>query len=167
MDKIRRGVLAFAIKSNIPAGASIQSATLTLNLSRSGSGKPTQAITVHRLLADWGEAGSNSGSSGVGAAAQAGDATWTHSFFDTGTWSSPGGDFTSASAVASVGGEGSYGWSSGQMVADVQNWLDAPGGNFGWLLRGVESEKSARRFDSRENGDPAVRPLLEVIYLPR
>ena len=166
MNKVRRGILAFAITSNIPPGASIQSVTLTLNLSRAGTDKPTQVVTLHKLLADWGEAGSNSGSGGMGSPAQRGDATWTHTFFDTGTWSNPGGDFVPASAATPVGGEGSYSWSSGQMALDVQSWLDAPATNSGWLLKGDESAKSARRFDSKDNGDPAVRPVLHVVYRP-
>ena len=168
-EKLQRGVLAFDISGNIPPGASIQSATLTLNLSKAGSGKPTQAVTVHRLLADWGEGGSNSGSGGGGASAQAGDATWIHTFFSTSTWSNPGGDFVSSpSATMPVGGEngeGFYSWgSTTQMVADIQSWLDAPATNLGWLLRGVESVRSARRFDSKENVDPNVRPVLLVEY---
>ena len=72
----------------------------------------------------------------------------------------------SASAAVSVGGEGTYGWSSGQMVLDVQSWLDVPAGNLGWLLKGDESAKSAKRFDSKDNGDSAVRPVLNVVYRP-
>ena len=163
---IRRGVLAFDVSGNIPAGASIQSATLTLNLSRAGTTpKPTQGITVHRLLANWGEGASNSGSGGGGAQAEAGDATWIHTFFGTSTWSNSGGDFISSpSATTLVGGEGFHSWTSEQMARDVQSWLDAPAGNFGWLLRGIESARSARRFDSRENGALYLRPVLLVEY---
>ena len=41
-----------------------------------------------------------------------------------------------------VGAIGQYTWSSAQMVADVQGWLDNPASNFGWLMLGDESTKS-------------------------
>ena len=51
-----------------------------------------------------------------------------------------GGDFSgTASASQSVGAIGQYTWSSAQMVADVQSWLDTPASNFGWLVLGDES----------------------------
>ena len=52
-----------------------------------------------------------------------------------------------------------------QLTADVQNWLDAPGTNFGWILTGNESQlQSARRFDSRENLQTTFRPMLTIDY---
>ena len=71
------------------------------------------------------------------------------------------------SATTSVGGEdgeGLYSWTSQAMARDVQSWLDEPGGNFGWLLKGVESDRSARRFDSKENSTPSNRPVLQLEY---
>jgi hypothetical protein len=51
------------------------------------------------------------------------------------------------------------------MRADVQSWLDEPGTNFGWLLRGNEATLStAKRFDSRENPILANQPVLVVDY---
>src|SRR5947199_10133348 len=54
MSELRRGVLAFDIAGNVPAGATITGVTLTLNMSRTSL---TTALTVelHKLLADWGE----------------------------------------------------------------------------------------------------------------
>ena len=52
------------------------------------------------------------------------------------------------------------------MVSDVQMWLDAPSTNDGWLLLGNESTSSTtKRFDTKENLDPNVRPLLVITYL--
>ena len=52
-----------------------------------------------------------------------------------------GGDFSATvSASQSVGAIGQYTWSSAQMVADVQSWLDNPASNFGWLVLGDESD---------------------------
>ena len=170
---LRRGVVAFDIAGNVPAGATITSVTLRLRMSRTGFGVGSRNVVLHRLLADWGEGTSPTGAGGGGgggggATATTNDATWVHRFFNTVTWTSNGGDFEStASASRAVGGVGSYTWgSSAQMVADVQGWLDGPASNFGWLVKGDESTRSAKRFDSRENGTVSNRPFLIVDYAP-
>ena len=78
--KIRRGLIAFNIASNIPAGATIQSAVLTLSMNRTISGN--QTVSLHKLTADWGEGTSDApGGEGQGAAATTNDATWLHRFY--------------------------------------------------------------------------------------
>jgi hypothetical protein len=52
MGELRRGVLAFDIAGNVPAGSTITSVTLTLNMSRTPSGT-ARTVELHRLLADW------------------------------------------------------------------------------------------------------------------
>src|SRR5207248_6980825 len=71
-------------------------------------------------------------------------------------WTTEGGDcFGTVSASQSVGAIGSYTWSSAQMVADLQSWLDNSTINFGWLVRGDESgSATAKRFDTRESAIP-------------
>jgi hypothetical protein len=96
-----------------------------------------------------------------------GDATWIHTFFDTTFWSTAGGDFSSTvTANQTVNDTGFYTWgSTGQMVADVQAWLDNSTTNFGWLALGDESiSTTTKRFDSRENPVAANRPVLTVAY---
>ena len=158
----RRALIAFDIAGAIPAGATITEVELELEMTRTISGAET--IGLHRVLADWGEAGSNaSGNEGAGTAAQSGDATWQHRFFSTDTWSSAGGDFaSSASATLQVAGNGSYTWqSTPQLVVDVQSWLDSPNDNHGWIVV-MSSGGTAKRFNSRENSsDP---PVLKVEY---
>lgn len=160
--RVRRALLAFDVAGAIPAGATIESVSLSLNMSRTPSG--SQTIAVHRVLADWGEGTSNADANeGQGATATAGDATWVHRFFNTTTWGRAGGEFVSgASATLSVGGTGSYSWTSAQLVADVQGWLDQPSENFGWLLRGNEiGSSTTKRFGSQENSQG---PRLTVAY---
>ena len=163
----RRALLAFDIAGSIPAGASINSVGLVLNASRTTSG--SQAISMHRVLADWGEGASNAtGQEGRGANATSGDATWLHRFSTSDLWSTQGGDFSpAASATISVSGNGTYTWSStAALVADVQTWVDDSSSNFGWILIGNEStSKTAKRFDSRENSG-SVRPKLTVDFTP-
>lgn len=159
----RRALLAFDIAGNIPAGATVTSAQLTLQVIKTTSGP--QPFTIHRLLADWGEG--TSVDNGRGAAATPGDATWTSRFFNTERWSSAGGDFVAdASATQDIGSSGeAFNWgSTPQMVADVQAWLMAPGANFGWLVQGNETTaRTTKRFASREAED-ALRPKLVVQF---
>jgi hypothetical protein len=165
MGELRRGVLAFDIAGNIPAGSAILGVTLSLNMSRTATETP-RTVELHRLLADWGEGTSVApGEEGDGAPATTNDATWRHRFFDTIFWATEGGDFSATvSASQSVGTVGMYTWSSSQMVADVQSWLHDPVANFGWLVLGDESEiATAKRFDTRESASP---PVLTIQFRP-
>jgi uncharacterized protein (TIGR03118 family) len=163
---IRRGVIAFDIADNIPAGSTINSVTLSLHVANSVSG--AQTVELHRLSADWGEGTSNAGANGgAGAPATTNDATWVYRFYNTAPWTNVGGDFVSTvSASASVAGIGSYTWgSTSQMVTDVQSWLNTPANNFGWIVLGNETTaRSAKEFDSRESATVANRPTLTIDY---
>ena len=160
----RRGVLAFDIAGSIPPGSTITSVSLSMNMSRTIS--DTRTVELHVLLADWGEGTSNANANeGQGAPATPNDATWRHRFFDTTFWTTQGGDFSATvSASQSVGDIGQYIWSSAQMVADVQSWLNNPASNFGWLVLGDESAvPTSKRFDTRESASP---PVLTIEYKP-
>ena len=51
------------------------------------------------------------------------------------------------------------------MVSDVQNWLDDPAANLGWLLLGDESKsQTTKRFDSKDNEEAESQPVLVVEY---
>jgi cytochrome c peroxidase len=164
---MRRGIIAFDVAGGIPAGSTIVSATLRCHMSKTNS--VAQPVTLHRLLADWGEGRSNAPENeGTGTSATTGSATWLHTFFRTDFWTTPGGDFwPTDSATTIVGGLGFYTWgSTAEMVADVQAWLDNPETNFGWLLAGNESTwQTTKRFDSREHAEPSNWPVLIVDYL--
>ncbi len=162
---IRRAILAFDIAANVPAGATINSVTLTMNMSRSTAG-PTN-VSAHRLSTDWNEGpAAPGGQEGSGTQASAGDTTWIHTYYDTQLWTTAGGDFIAgASATTNVGGLGSYSWTGAGLVADMQFWLDNPALDFGWIMLGDESSlHTAKRFDSRENPTPADRPELVIDF---
>ncbi len=167
---LRRGLLAFDIAAGIPAGSTIDSVTLTLRMNRTRSGERT--MTLHRVLGDWGEGASVAPErQGRGGPPAPGDATWLHTFYDPTSpqlWNTPGGDFAAAASASSpVGGNGFYTWgSTAGMEADVQTWLDAPDGNFGWILVGDETpdQPSTKRFYSRSALDPLNRPRLSVAF---
>jgi spore coat protein A len=164
---IRRGLIAFNITNFIPPGSTVTGVTLTLNMSRTRD--RTEDITLHRMLANWGEGTSNAGQEeGRGAPAAPGDATWYHRFYPTSSWATAGGDFrATASATTTVSDrEGLFTWSSAELVADVQLWLNNPATNFGWLVRGGEgTTKTARRFDAREVATASLRPVLQVNFI--
>jgi len=165
MGELRRGVIAFDIAAHIPAGSTITVVSLSMNMSRTAV-ETARTIELHKLLADWGEGTSHApGEEGDGAPATANDATWRHRFFDTIFWTNEGGDFSAiVSASQSVGAIGQYTWTSAQMVADAQSWLDNPGSNFGWLVLGDESTiATSKRFDTRESASP---PVLTIQYIP-
>jgi hypothetical protein len=168
-NSIRRGLMAFDVAGELPAGATVTGVELTLHVTRAADGAD-QPVTLHRVLKDWGE-GTSSTDRGRGAPATPGDATWIHAVFDTANWANPGGDFVEeASAVQTVGLPGSYTWSSSsenRLIADVQGWLGDPAGNFGWLVKGNEQTgATAKAIGSREAVDASLRPTLAITFTP-
>lgn len=160
---VRRALLVFDVAGALPAGATIQAATLTLRVTKTIAGPVP--VALHRLRIDWGEGASDAGGQeGAGGAATPGDATWSHAVLPGMTWRQPGGDFAEgASATTALAGVGAYDFASSRLTADVQDWLDAPQGNFGWILLGGETQNgSAKRLGSRENDQAA--PVLTVTY---
>ena len=131
----RRALLAFPIAESIPEGSTITSVSLELTMSRTISG--AQSVGLHRLLEDWSEGPSDPPEQeGGGTSAAAGDVTWIHREFSETLWTTSGASFAqSASATLQVANEGSYSYSSTpEMVADVQDWLEDPSSNFGWVI---------------------------------
>ena len=156
---VRRALLAFDV-SSLPTDATIDSVSLELELTRSSDPEP-RLIRVYRVLSDWGE-GASSGT-GQGAPAEAGDATWLHTFSPNSLWSKPGGDFAStASDSTTVLAPGPYVWKSQGLASDVHGWTSESIPNFGWILIGDETTvKTARGFDSSEGTTP---PRLVIHY---
>lgn len=165
-NSIRRGLLWFDVAAAIPGGATILSVELQLIMIQTSAGVAN--VGLHRASAAWGEGTSDGGiAGGSGAPAQAGDATWRHTFFPGSLWTAAGGDFAAAaSATRVVDAPGTYVWTSNPaLVADVQAWLDGPASNHGWLLRGDEATgQTVKKFESRESADPALRPALAVTF---
>jgi hypothetical protein len=162
----RRALVRFDIAGRVPPGARIDSVTLTLQVSNAPS-TIVRTFTLHRVLRDWGE-GSSSTTSGSGAPATDGDATWLHTFYPGSLWTSAGGDFDpAASASLGVGDVGSYTWRDQGMTTDVRAWNGDPSANFGWLIHGDETLlNTARRFESRESATIGSRPTLTVHFTP-
>jgi hypothetical protein len=162
----RRALLKFNIAAVVPTGAVITAVTLTLNCNISRA--IADNVSLYKLTTDWGEGTSNAAASGDGggAAATTNDATWPNNFFPASNWTTAGGDYTAtASATTSIPSTGFFTWSATGIIADVQNWLNNPATNFGWILLCNETTAAtARRFASRENATVANRPSLSITY---
>jgi hypothetical protein len=160
---IRRALINFDVAAaNLPEKALVDRVSLSLHLNKNGNPTPT-SISLHRVLADWGEGGSSS-NGGQGAPAQTGDATWLHTFYDYDYWVQPGGHFIPhASTTQMVDATGSYTWPSAvHLVNDVRLWLHAPQQNYGWLVMGDEgSPQTVVRFDSNYGSNS---PMLTIEY---
>lgn len=164
---IRRALVRFDCAA-IPPGSTVTAVSLQLTVTMT-SATPTD-VALHRALADWGEGTSVAPmGGGGGTAATPNDATWLHRFLPNDLWAAVGGDHAAtASATVTTSGLGAHVWpSTPQLVADVQAWVDAPAGNFGWLLRSPEAPTDrARKFATREAATATDRPVLTVTYTP-
>jgi len=163
---IRRALLKFDIAPTIPSNAIIRSATLRLRQTRNNNGLHT--VTLHRARASWGEGTSNAGGEeGGGVLAAPNDATWIHRFSPSMLWTRPGGDFDLQPIASTLVDSAliNYDWVGPALAADVQAWLASSSSNFGWLLKGDESDSAtAHRFDSHESGTATARPQLIITY---
>ena len=176
MNSPRRALLDFDVAGSVPTGSTITGVQLTLVLEGvAGTDSTPRTIALHTLLADWGQgttgAGMGGGGTGQGFPANPGDATWSQNHFGTSSWMNAGGDFaptSSASAVVSQSLNSAYTWgSTAALVSDVQNWLDSPGSNFGWLLMGDETgSQTFRQFYTQEAPNLAFRPELLIDFTP-
>jgi len=164
---LRRGLLEFDL-SAVPAGATINSATLTMQCTNFHT--LAQNIRLHRALVDWGE-GVKTGKGG--GAATAGEASWTNRITGTAAWGAAGGlagtDYVAAySAQKNVTGTGSFIWDSAGLLADVRNWYTTPSTNYGWFL--ISDQEGAAgevvRFATSEDTGtaPSIKPLLTIDY---
>jgi hypothetical protein len=163
----RRALIGFDL-SSIPAGSTINSVNLRLTVNKV-RGTTSTPFSLHRLNAAWNEGTSAVGATvpdGQGEAATPGDPTWANRIFPGTPWATPGGDFNStASATTNITTVGNYTWTSAQLAADVQAWVNSAATNFGWLLKSNEvTQLQAKRIGSRESPTVAERPVLTVVY---
>jgi len=166
-NSVRRALLWFDVAAALPSDARIEDVQLILT-TISGN-EQVANLRVHRVLADWGE-GSSSATGGGGAPSAPGDATWLHTFYGDRFWARSGGTFVGhESAARPVAGPAVYIWENAPgLVHDVRLWLAAPRRNFGWILIGDETARqTSKRFASRQNSDPSLRPALEITYSRR
>lgn len=163
----RRGLIYFDL-SSIPPGSTVTDVTLRLYCTRGHS--LLSPVKLHRLTASWGEGTSDAGIEfdGAGVLPTVGDATWLRRLYNTVSWATPGGDYDPTISASTTIGTFNlfYTWSSLQMNADVQGWINTPANNNGWIMIGDEAAfLNAKRFATRENGVDANKPQLTISYI--
>jgi len=137
--------------SAIPAGSTVQSVTLNLYITDAS----TQSFPLYDLKCDWVENG----------------ATWKA--FATGSnWLVAGAagaldrGATSLAAlkVTPTGSQTTTLNAAG--IAAVQNWINAPAANFGFIAQNYTASTDAAKFSPRSHATVTRRPKITVIYLP-
>jgi hypothetical protein len=150
----RRALLRFELADQIPPGATITSVELELAAVSMLPPTPVSSnFGLHRLLRPWSETA----------------VTWSWTDGPTAPWGAGGAGreddaVSTASATVRVTGLGVYTFASTpELVADVQQWLNDPASNDGWLLRSdTELPFTARHFGTREHATSPAR--LTVSY---
>jgi hypothetical protein len=170
-NSVRRGLFAFDVARELPGipptAMNIEKVAVVLTNLTESNVAPAE-YRLHRVLADWGE-GTSASNGGGGAAATPGDATWIHTFHAATFWMHNGAQFDGTpSARLVITGPGVYRFESDALLREVRLWMLHPDRDFGLILIGDETRgQTARAFASRENPDPAVRPVLEITYRGR
>ena len=167
---LRRSIVAFDV-SDLDVCDSITAVRVIFTIDQAPAGSSAGTAGLHLVLQDWGEGTSNAGSpGGQGIASTTDDATWIHSFFNTTTWTNPGGDFMSmASAQAPFNTQSDdvlNFTSTDVLIDDVRGWVNNPDSNFGWIILGDEVNlRNARRIISKDSGSKQT-PTLLIDYVP-
>ncbi len=159
----RRGLLKFDL-SAVPAGATINGATLVLTMVAANTGGQYN-VSLHRALSEWFEGVKS------GAAPDAGTdgSTWNHRNVNGDLhWGAVGGQSgTDYAAVATdteaVGQSGVYTW---DVTADVADWIAGTAPNYGWwLLNASEATSGSNRAFAASDWPLAMdRPRLVIDY---
>ncbi len=180
--KRTRALIKFDVAGQLPQGALIQSAALTLTVIKQPPiTVSTGNFSLTRVLLPWGEGDKSApdgAGPGVGQPATTNEASWTYRFaFTTNSWSTPGGqqngDFAlqpSAEKVVMDVANSPYTFDSTTFtIEDVQLWLDHPEQNFGWILQCTDESVigTVRRFGSRENTNSPPRLTILFATPPR
>lgn len=145
-------VIAFTGLSNIPAGATITGATLSLYLSDAGGTSNT--VTLKRILRNWVE----------------GQVTWNE-YSSGNAWTSGGaisdGNDRSATVTASLAINTTHEYkvfSDAQLIADIQAIVDG-GSNYGWTIERTDGQDDANyRIFVTSEGANGQRPYLTITY---
>lgn len=168
-NSISRGLFKFDLAPAIAVGVRINAARLVLKVTKNNPAATSATYELRRVLKDWGE-GVKTGLNGQ--PASLGEATWNSRQAPAFAWSAPGGaapdDFSFVSSAGLlVGGVGNYTFGpTPDLAADVQQWLDHPESNFGWILIAPDESTAptARHFGSRQ--DALNAPALILDFTP-
>jgi hypothetical protein len=174
---LKRSALFFDCKSIIPAEATITSAVLVLTLDRAQPNVGPTDIGIYRLVADWGEGTSDASlidGGGRGTNATPGDMTFTHNFFNSSLWVTAGGEYVATPSASATARWPQFSdgppfqptnhlTSIGVLEIDIQNWIDGVNPEYGWMLRGDETQQpTAKRYWGVQHTIASQRPILLV-----
>ena len=162
----RRALAKWDVAAAIPAGSRILAVKLDMWVDTSGGIFP-QSTQAYRVLQDWSE-----GTvvppryGGAGAPATAGSCTWLHTNYPSQFWNNPGGDFASTPSfnfdMPNLGAILTPPLAG--LIADVQDMLDNPANNHGWLFKTPEIQTAnARAILTHEAS--GLQPKLQITYL--
>ncbi len=145
--------------SQIPANATIQSASLQLSLLRSDAASdPTYSVSLHQII--------NRNPDLVRATARTYDGTnaWTANSCCSQGITMAQADISPARSVVAV--DKTLGTKSWDALALVQTWRSTPATNYGLLLNADLTKLAGRyrSFASMENATASARPVLRVTY---
>ena len=134
--------------ASLPAGAQIQSASLSLYLdNKSGSNNVT--LNLYPLARPWTES----------------QATWNRATSSQ-NWTQAGAAAVGSDYLASPSSSGSVqaaqAWYQFDVTAAVRQWAASPGTNYGLVLRGDGSSTVRYNFVSSNNSSATLRPRLVV-----
>lgn len=163
---IRRTLMQFDVAGSIPAGSRILAVSLDMFAAQSSAFLAVNT-DVHRVSQDWSEGTVVApGQGGAGGPSQAGESTWLHTDYPNSFWTTPGGDFdpTPSYSFGLPGIGPVFTDPEPGIINDVQDWLDNPSTNYGWLMKTAEVlTTNARRLNSREAS--GLQPKIQITYL--
>jgi len=147
-----RAIVKFDMSGIIPDGATVISATLSLRYwEYDGTNPSDRTYKVYRLTQTaWTEGGS----------------TW-NKYDGTNSWTSLGGDYTTADASSASVPSRTPSWMSWTVTAQVQYAVNNVGKVAHFLIRDQTEDAATQylaKFHSKEYATPGLRPKLDVTY---
>ena len=144
-DKRKRSLLQFDLASNIPTGATLNSATFNINVE---SGQTTgQTVEIRALTNSWGDT----------------QVTWNDRLTST-PWDTVGGGGDLAATDYGSFVPATTGWHSIDVITLTQVWWDGPITNYGLILTPNETTFSNSDVKYRSMEDAGLEPYLEINY---
>ena len=153
-------VMKFDLAS-IPAGSTVSSATLHLNLTGSdATADPTYTVTVHRIM------NKNPVVSSATGYTYDGSNAWTPNSCCYNNIPLAQADIGAPVDTKDV--DKTPGFKEWDVTSLVQGWLSNPAANFGLLVNSDPSKARDRyrTFSSSDDSTPSRRPYLRVVYTP-